>query len=179
MRFLKMPLLCVCAALCLPAAAADALINKPVKLIVPSPPGGVTDTVARALGERLSTVWGQPVVVENRAGANQTLGADFVAKAPADGHTLLVFESAALTISPYLYRKLPFDASRDFTPVSLLGFLSPVIVVHPSVPARTVAEFIALAKAKPNSLSYGSFGNGSYAHVAMEQFKRDAGVELN
>ena len=168
----------VLAMLCLVAPAADVMITKPVRLVVPSPPGGVTDTLARALAERLSRQWGQPVIVENKAGANQTIGTDAVAKSPPDGQTLLVFESSALTISPHLYTKLPYDAAKDLSPLTIVGFLSPVIVVNPSVPANNIVELIALAKARPNSLSYGSFGNGSYAHVAMEQFKREAGVQM-
>jgi tripartite-type tricarboxylate transporter receptor subunit TctC len=151
---------------------------KPVRLIVPSAPGGVTDVLARNFGARLSEMWGQPVIVENRAGAAQMIGSEAVAKAPADGYTLLVTDSSPIVINPHLYAKMPFDALRDFTPVVVFCQISPVIAVNSSVQANSIKELIALAKSKPGALAYGSFGSGTYAHIAMEEFKQRAGVDI-
>jgi tripartite-type tricarboxylate transporter receptor subunit TctC len=159
-------------------AAAQAYPSRPVKLIVPSPPGGITDLLAREFGQRLGRDWGQPVLVENRPGAAQIIGGDAVAKSPADGYTLLVADGSVLGINPHLYSKLPFDALADLTPIAVLCKLSPVIAVNASLPVASVQELIALAKAKPGSLSYGSFGSGTYAHISMEQFKKLAGVDI-
>jgi len=159
-------------------AAAQSYPSKPVKLVVPYPPGGVGDILARTVGQRLGEQWGQPVIVENRPGAAQVIGVEAVAKSPADGYTLLVSEGATFVINPHLYRKLPYDSLKDFTPVVVLCQLSPVIAVNASLPANSVQELIALAKAKPGSLSYGSMGSGSYAHISMEQLKQLAGVDI-
>jgi len=165
-------------ALAATAATAQSYPAKPVKLIVPSPPGGITDLLAREFGQRLSTDWGQPVLVENRPGAAQIIGTEAVAKAAADGYTLLVADGSVLAINPHLYSKLPFDALRDLSPVAVLCQISPVIAVNAALPVNNVQELIALAKARPGSLSYGSFGSGSYAHISMEQFKKLAGVNI-
>jgi len=160
------------------AAAAQSYPAKTVKLIVPSPPGGITDLLAREFGQRMSRDWGQPVLVENRPGAAQIIGTEAVVKSPADGYTLLVADGSVLAINPHLYSKLPFDALRDLSPIAVLCQISPVIAVNASLPVTSVQELIALAKAKPGSLSYGSFGSGSYAHISMEQFKLLAGVNI-
>ena len=159
-------------------AAAQSYPSRPVKLVVPYPPGGVADILARTVGQRLGEQWGQPVIVENRPGAAQVVGAEAVARSPADGYTLLVSEGATFVINPHLCRKLPYDSLKDFTPLVVLCQISPVIAVNASLPASSVEELIALAKARPGSLSYGSMGSGSYAHISMEQFKQLAGVDI-
>ena len=159
-------------------AAAQIYPSKPVKLVVPYPPGGVADLLARTVGQRLSEQWGQPVIVENRPGAAQIIGAETVARSPADGYTLLLSEGATFVINPHLYTKLPYDPLKDFTPVVVLCQISPVIAVNASLPANSVEELIAFAKSRPGSLSYGSMGSGSYAHISMEQFKQLAGVDI-
>jgi tripartite-type tricarboxylate transporter receptor subunit TctC len=165
-------------ALAATASAAQSYPARSVKLIVPSPPGGITDLLAREFGQRLSGDWGQPVLVENRPGAAQIIGTEAVAKSPADGYTLLVADGSVLAINPHLYSKLPFDALRDLSPVAVLCQISPVIAVSAALPVTSVRELIALAKAKPGSLSYGSFGSGTYAHISMEQFKKLADVSM-
>lgn len=160
------------------AVAAQAYPSKPVKMIVPAAPGGVTDILARTVGQRLSDVWGQPVIVENRPGAGQIIGAEVVAKSPGDGYTLIVSDASTFVINPFLYSKLPYDALKDFTPVVVLSQASPVIAVGASVPASSLQELITLAKAKPGSLSYGSMGSGIYNHISMEQLKQLAGIDI-
>ncbi len=151
--------------------------DKPIRLIVPFPAGGGTDLIARTLSQRLTEALGQPVVVDNRAGAGGVIGAEIVARAPADGYTLLMGTPGPLTINPALVAKMPYTLA-DFAPV-VLATVSPfILVVHPSVPAKSVRELIALAQSKPNLLNYGSAGNGSVAHLAGEQFKAFAGVQI-
>jgi len=159
-------------------ANAQGFPSKPVKFIVPASPGGLTDVLARTFGQRLSEMWGRPVIVENRPGAGQIIGTDAVAKSPGDGYTLLVTDSSAIVINPHLYSKLPYDPVRDFTPVAVFCQISPVIAVNASVPANNMKELLALAKAKPGALAYGSFGSGTYAHIAMERLKQLAGVDI-
>ena len=149
-----------------------------VRLIVPSTPGGVTDLLARVIGKALSESWGQPVVVENRPGADEMIGAQDVVRAPADGYTLLVASNTVITAAPHLHSHMPFDTQKDLTPLLMLGQITPVMNVAASLPVHSVQELIALAKAKPGELNYGSFGNGSYAHVAMEDFKRRTGTQI-
>jgi tripartite-type tricarboxylate transporter receptor subunit TctC len=160
------------------AAAQDAYPNRPIRLIVPYPPGGTADAMARALGQELTTAWGQPVVVDNRPGASTIIGADVAARSPADGYTLLFTTDSTLTINPMLHKRLPYDPQKDFAPITLIGYQDLVLVVHPSVPARTLEEFVAFAKAKPGTLNYGSFGRGSQPHLAMEMFTQLAGISL-
>jgi len=160
------------------AVAAQGYPSKPVKMIVPASPGGVTDILARTVGQRLSEAWGQPVVVENRPGAGQIIGAEAVAKSPGDGYTLIVSDASTFVINPFLYSKLPYDPLKDFTPVVVLSQASPVLAVGASVPVSSLQELIALAKAKPGSLSYGSMGSGVYNHISMEQLKQLAGVDI-
>jgi tripartite-type tricarboxylate transporter receptor subunit TctC len=151
--------------------------GKPVRLIVPFVPGGGTDLIARTLSPRLTEALGQTVVVDNRAGAGGVIGADLVAKALPDGYTLLMGTPGPLTINPALIAKMPYTLA-DFAPIALTTISPFMLVVHPSVPARSVRELIALARAKPNALNFGSAGTGSVAHLAGEQFKALAGVQI-
>ncbi len=158
--------------------AAQQYPSKPVRIIVGFAPGGGTDVVARVIGQKVSEYWGQGVVVENRAGATGTIGADVVAKAPPDGYTLLMGHVNSHAIAPNLFRKLPYDALKDFAPISYVGYVPNVLVVHPSVPAHSMKELIALAKSKPGGLNYASSGTGSTQHLAGEMFKLIAGVDI-
>ncbi|MBU3575111.1 tripartite tricarboxylate transporter substrate binding protein [Polynucleobacter sp. UK-Mo-2m-Kol15] len=147
-----------------PVAAQSNYPDRPVKLIVPFGPGGFTDVVARILGQKLSVAMGQQFVIENKPGAGSTIGTDFVAKAPADGYTL-VMVSTAHVLGPWVYKKVPYDALKDFTVVSKLVDSAYVLTVNPKVPAKNVKEFIALAKANPDSIRYASSGNGGNQHL--------------
>ena len=158
-------------------ALAQGFPAKPVHIVVPFPPGGGTDVVARTVAPAMSETLGQPVVVENRAGAGGNIGTDAVAKAPPDGHTLLV-ASAATAINNTLAKNISWQATKDFAPVVLLVINQSLLVAHPSVAASSVKELIALAKAKPGQVTYGSYGNGSSAHLIGELFKMSAGVDL-
>ena len=151
--------------------------SKPIKFILPFPPGGGTDILGRIVADRLSTQLGQPVVIENRGGAGGNVGAEAAAKSPPDGYTILL-AAPSLAISPSLYTKLNYDPQRDLVPVALLGTVPNVLVTNPSVPARTLAEFIALAKAKPGGMNFGSGGSGTSNHLAGELFNLQAGVKL-
>jgi tripartite-type tricarboxylate transporter receptor subunit TctC len=154
------------------AVQAQAYPAKPVRIVVPSSAGGATDTFARALAPRLAQAWGQPVVIENRPGANQIIGSETVSKSAPDGYTLLVSEASSFVMNPHLYKKLPYDALRGFTPITALVRFPWVLAVHPSVPANTFRELVALAKAQPGKLSYGSFGLGSSGHISVDYLKR-------
>ena len=158
-------------------ANAQAFPNKPVKLIVPFVAGGATDIVARLVAQKLSAAWGQPVVVENRGGAGGNIGADAVAKSPADGYTILVTSGSIVTVNPHMYAKMPFDAKKDLAPITNLASGPQVLVVHPAVPAKNVKELVALAKSKPGQLNFGSAGIGSQVHMAAEAFVYAAGIE--
>ena len=158
-------------------AAAEEYPTKPVRLIVPFAPGGGTDIVARAVAPRLSEMWNQQVVVDNRGGGSTIIGTDLAAKSPPDGYTLLM-GTTTLAINPSLRRKLPYDTLKDLEPVTQAAFQAFVLAVHPSVPARDLKEFIALAKAKPGTLNYGSPGTGSGSHLAGELFSMLSGVRL-
>ncbi|MEM5431478.1 tripartite tricarboxylate transporter substrate binding protein [Cupriavidus oxalaticus] len=149
--------------------------SKPIRLIVPYPAGGGTDTVGRLVGQRLAEILGQPVVVENKPGASGMLGNDTVAKAPADGYTLLLAITAMIQ-SPSLYKRMPYDVAKDFTPVSLIAKSSDLFVVPNRVPASNMREFLALAKA--GKLSYGSYGNGTSSHLHGELLRQQAGIDL-
>ena len=174
-----------CAVMCLLAVQVLAQVaraqsdypSKPVKIIVPSAPGGGTDISARVLAQHLSQSMGQQFYVENRPGAGNMIGIDAAARSPPDGYTLLMTAST-LTINHVTYKKVLYDAVRDFAPISLVVSLPSVLVVHPSVPARSLAELIALAKSKPDELTYGSAGVGTNPHLAMELFKTMAGVSI-
>ena len=159
-------------------AAAQNFPARAVKIVVPSSPGGATDAFSRALGGRLSEIWGQPVVVENRPGANQIIGADYVSKSAPDGYTLLVSDASSFVMNPHLYKKLPYDGVRGFSPITVLVRFPWVIVVHPSIPANTFQEFVAYAKSKPGAISYGSFGLGSSGHISVDYLKNLLGIDL-
>ena len=159
-------------------ASAQSFLSGTVKLIVPVPAGGVTDTMARIVAQRLSEAWGQSVVVDNRPGGNYAVGAQAVARSPADGLTLLVAPDSTVTANPHLMSKLPYDAVKDLTPISVLCRITPVMVINPSLPAQSVPELIALAKSKPGTLNYGSYGIGTYAHLSMEDFKQKTGTDI-
>jgi tripartite-type tricarboxylate transporter receptor subunit TctC len=153
--------------------------DRPLRMIVPLPAGSAVDTVARLITQRLSARLGQPVIVENRAGASGAIGADAVAKAAPDGYTLGMATSTTHMTAAVLNAKLPYDPIKDFAPVAIVGISPYVLVVNPKVPANNIAELIALAKAKPRTLSYSSVGNASQGHLAAELFAAMAGVELN
>lgn len=159
------------------AALAQGFPTRSIRLVVGYPPGGLTDGVARTLAPGLSESLGQQVFVDNRGGGGSTIGTDIVAKAAPDGHTLLVADQALIT-NPSLYAKLPFDTLKDFQPVLLVGAASLVIVVHPSLPVRSVKELVALAKSHPGDINYASGGNGTATHLAGELFKQVAGVQM-
>ena len=159
------------------AALAQPYPDKPVRFVVPCPPGGGTDVIARIVQERFQAALGQPVVIENRGGAAGSLGTDVVAKAPPDGYTVL-FTLSSHTINPAIYAKLPFDTVKDFQPVGTVASLPQILVANNALPVNTVAELIALAKAKPGSLSFASVGNGSPGHLAGELFKLRTGTVM-
>lgn len=150
---------------------AQAQSGKTLRIVVPFPPGGSTDLLARRIGEKLTVALGQTVIVENRAGAGGTVGADYVAKSAPDGMTLLMGVTGSNAIAQALYPKLPYDVVKDFAPVSMVVSSPLVVAVNPQVPAKTIAEFIAQAKARPGSISYGSAGNGTSMHLTGEMFK--------
>ncbi|MGZ5096364.1 MAG: Bug family tripartite tricarboxylate transporter substrate binding protein, partial [Burkholderiales bacterium] len=151
---------------------------KPIRFVVPFAAGGGSDLVARTVATKITDALGQAVIVDNRAGAAGTIGADIAAKSPADGHTLLLGSNGPLAINPSLYVKLPYDAARDFVPVSLVTVMPFLLVTHPSLPVKTVKDLVALAKAKPGQLNYGSPGNGSTTHLANELLKSMTGIQI-
>ena len=158
-------------------AADSAYPSKPVRLIVPYAPGGGTDIVARLIGQKLNEAWERPVVVENRSGASGTIGTDIVVKAPADGHTLLI-TNIGLAFNATLFPRLPYDTLRDLAPVSLVANQPNVLLVHPSLPVKTVRVLVALAKARPGAISYSTGGAGSGTHLAAELFRLKAKIEV-
>ena len=161
----------------LPFAAQADYPDKPLRLVVPFPPGGSTEPLARVLSQKLGETFGQQVIVDNRPGAGSTIGAEIVARSPADGYTLLL-SSISNAISAALYPKLNFDIVRDFAPITLLATTPGVLVVHPALPVKTVKEFIALGKAKPEQLAYSSAGNGTPPHLSAELFAGMTGIKL-
>ena len=158
--------------------AGQAYPSKPIRIIVAYTPAGATDILARAVGQKMSERFGQPVIIDNRPGATGNIGTDTAAKANADGYTLLMVTAATHGINPSLYRKLPWDAVKDFAPVSLVALVPNIMVVNLSVPVKSVKEFIAYLKANPNKLNYGSPGNGSTAHLSMELLKTATGTTI-
>src|SRR5689334_5953647 len=156
----------------------EAFPRQPLTLVAPFTPGGPIDVLARVLAQGFQAATGQPATVDNRTGGAGNVGIDAVRRAPADGTTMLLIPAGNLTINPILMRNLPFDVERDFAPVSMLATAPNLIVSAPSLPARNIAELIALAKARPDELSYGSPGVGSQLHLAMELFKQQAGIEV-
>ncbi len=169
-----------CALFCLAASVAFAqgYPSKPVRMVVPFPPGGTTDILARAVGQKLSEAWGQQVVIDNRPGAGGNIGTDIVAKAPADGYTLLMGTVGTHAINASLYAKLPFDPIKDFAPVALVASVPNVLVVNATIPATSVKELIALAKSKPGQLNFASSGNGTSIHLSGELFKSMTGTSI-
>ena len=159
------------------AVGADRFPERPVRLIVPFAAGGGTDIVARVLGQDLSVFWGQPVVVDNRVGAGGNIGNELVAQAAPDGHTLLL-TTAAIAIAPSIYKRLSFDPIRDFVAITKIGFSPAVVLVHQSVRVNSISELVTLARAQPGKLNYGSSGLGGSVHLATEQFKSMAKVEI-
>ncbi|MBL8309741.1 MAG: tripartite tricarboxylate transporter substrate binding protein [Burkholderiales bacterium] len=159
------------------ASAQDTWPNKPVRLVVPFAAGGSTDVIARLLGQKLSQLWGQPVVVDNRAGAGGNVGADAVAKSPGDGYTLLM-ASGSITINPALYRKMPFDTKKDLVPIINVAQGPMLVVVQDAAPHKNLKDLIAAAKAKPGAINFASAGIGSQVHLAGENFADAAGIDL-
>lgn len=168
----------VAAALFAFGAHAQQWPAKPVKLVVPFTAGGSTDTVARIISEKLTPRIGQPVLVENKAGAGGAIGSDFVAKSAPDGYTYLVGTSSTMAIAPWVYTKLPYNPTRDFAPVTLLGTADIIVVVHSSVPIRNTRQLLDYAKANPGKLTFASGGNGSISHLLGEYFKSMAKVDM-
>ncbi len=160
------------------AQPAEEFPNRPVKIVVPFPPGGPSDTLSRLVADRLAEGWKQPVVVENRAGAGGNLGLGIAAKAPADGYTLAMVATSTFAVNPNLYPNLPFDPDRDFVPVSLLAKIANVLLVNPQVPASNLKELVALIKAKPGVLNGGYPGAGNSAHISLVLFEKAAGAEV-
>jgi tripartite-type tricarboxylate transporter receptor subunit TctC len=176
-------LLIIVSAACVPTARvahaqpADTFPSKPFRLVVPFPPGGGTDILARIVGQQMTEAMGQPVVIDNRGGAAGMIGTEFAMKAPPDGHTILIAVTAYV-INPTLYKKVNYDPLRDFIPVTLGISFPYVFVVHPSLPAKTVKDYIALAKAQPGKLTFASSGTGLSNHLAGELFKDMAGIDI-
>ena len=168
-----------CAAVVVSSVAeAQTYPLKSVRIIVPFPAGGATDIMARLVAQRLSEMWGQQVIVDNRGGAAGTIGSDLAAKSAPDGYTILVGTSSTHAIAQSLYAKLPYDSVKDFAPVIGLATSTIVLSTHPSVPAKSVRELIALAKAQPNALSFASSGSGGVSHLVAEMFKSQAGIQM-
>ena len=170
------PLLAVLAWLCVCAAFAQTYPSKPIRLIVPYAAGGTSDILARQIGPKLTETWGQPVIVENKPGANGNVGADFVAKSAPDGYTLLLTDVGGLVISASVYPKLPFDPSKDFAPVVMVSYSPHVLAVHPSVRASNVKELVELAKANPGKLNFAISGIGGAPQLAGIEFAQRTGV---
>lgn len=166
------------AASCFALPAAGAYPERPIRIVVPVPPGGGNDIVARLLAQRLGDKWGQQVIVDNRPGASTAIGAEIVARASPDGYTLM-FHSASFAINAAMQRNLPFDSIKDFSPIGLVARVPQILVVHPAFPAKSVGELIALAKSRPGQINFASAGNGSSPHLAMEVFMEMTGTKLN
>ena len=162
----------------IPAAQAQAYPAKAIRFVVPFPAGGPLDISARAIAQKLTEVWKQPVIIDNRPGAGGNIGADNVAKSAADGYTLLMGAVSTHAINPNLYSRMPYDALRDFAPITLVTTVPNVLVVHPSVPAKNVRELIALARSRPGQLNFASGSTGSTGHLAGELFKTMAKVDM-
>jgi len=173
-RFLTLVALCAAAL----GAWAQAYPAKPIRIVVGFPPGGGNDIIARLLGAKMQETWGQSVVIDNRPGAASIIAAEHVAKSAPDGYTLLVNATGGMSVNPVLYAKLPYDSLRDFVPISMVGSFPLVLVVHPSVPANSIAELVALARSAKEPMPYASSGNGSIHHITMELFKADTGINF-
>jgi tripartite-type tricarboxylate transporter receptor subunit TctC len=170
--------LTIAAALLATSAQAQTYPDRPIRLIAPFPAGGLADTIARAVGEQMSKTLGQPIIVENRAGAGGNTGADAVAKSTPDGYTLLMSSAGILTANPHLYARMPFDAATAFTPVSNVAQMNMLVVVHPKVQAQTLKEFVALAKKDPGKLNFGSPGIGTTGHLGLAMLMHTAQIKI-
>ena len=159
-------------------AHAQAYPTKPIRLIVGFPPGGSNDIVARLLAPKLTQLLGQQVIVENRPGANATIGTDFVAKSAPDGHTITLASASPLAISPFTYPNIPYDTLRDFAAITTVASTPEIVAIHPSLPARNLKELVALAKSQPGKLNFASAGNGGLPHLAIELFKKLGGINI-
>lgn len=172
-------LVCVAASWLGTAVAQQPYPTKPIRLIVPFPPGGSVDPIARMIGQKLTERWGQQVIVDNRPGANGVIGTELLAKAPPDGYTLIHLGASTHVINALLVRNLPYDSYKDFAPVATVQRSNYVLVIHPSVPAKTLKDLVALAKARPGELNYASSGNGNMNHLAAELFNMLNGVKTH
>src|SRR3954452_22907877 len=161
-----------------PVSKAQSWPQKPVRVIVPFAPGGASDLMPRLVGEKLTAMWGQPVVIDNRPGAAGNIGMEAGAKAAPDGYTLLAAPNGNLVVNPHMYEKLSYDVFKDLVPVTRIASVQNVLVVPPDIPAKSMKELIALAKAKPGELTFASPGNGSQAHVAVELLKLQLGLDI-
>jgi tripartite-type tricarboxylate transporter receptor subunit TctC len=171
-------LLVGCLVMACATAWAQAYPSRPIRLVVPFPPGGTTDILARLLGKGLHEAMGVPVTVDNRPGASSNIGTELVARAAPDGYTLLLSGATSFAVNPHLFPALPFDPLKDFAPIAPVAQNQTVLLVHPSVAARTTQELIALAKARPGMLNYASYGNGTVAHLAAARFASMAGIDI-
>ena len=171
-------LILACSTVAAGPAAAQSYPAKPIRMIVPFGAGTQTDVLGRLVGQKLTEAWGQQVIIENRPGAAAIVGTELAAKAAPDGYTLMMNGTGALAINPGLYAKLSYDPVRDFAPITKLVIVTQVLVVHPSLPAKSVKEFIAIAKARPGQLNYGSFGSGAVNHLTTEMLQSAAGIRL-
>jgi tripartite-type tricarboxylate transporter receptor subunit TctC len=160
-----------------PALAADGFPERPLRMIVPFPPGGSVDVVARIAGQKMTEIAGQSIVVDNRGGASGNIGSELAARAPADGYTIMM-TTIPLVVNPSLFSKVPYDVVRDFAPISLIAAAPFVLAVHPSLPAKSVKELVALARARPGQLNYASAGSGTNLHIAAELFKNLSGTNI-
>ncbi len=177
MRTLAAVFLVTVAAFFSPGTGAQTYPSRAIRIVVPFPAGGTSDILSRAIGQKLTEEWKQPVIIENRPGAGANIGAEVVVKSAPDGYTLLC-ASTIHTINPSLYSKLGYDPVRDFTPITLIAATSQVLAVHPSLPVKTVKEFIAYARKRPGELNYSSAGNGSQPHLTAELFKSRTGISI-
>ena len=159
-------------------ASAQNYPSRPIRMIVPFATGGPTDILARAIGQRISEVWGQQVIIDNRAGAAGNIGAEMAAKAPADGYTIMTSSSGILTVNPNLFKKMPFDVLRDFAPVTMATSVTNILVVHPALPAHSLKDLLDIARKRPGQLSYASSGMGSASHLSTELLKSVAGIDI-
>ncbi len=174
----KLPLAAAAWLCCAQPALAQNYPAKPIRFVVPFAPGGGVDLIARTIAQKLNDAWGQPVVIDNRSGGGGNIGTDMVAKSLPDGYTLLMGYVGNLAINPFLFRKLPYDPLRDFAPIALTATAPNILVAHPSLPANSVRELVALAKARPGTLNYASAGNGTVGHLVAELFKTVTGTQI-
>jgi len=178
-RAVRLATCCAIVATAMPVAVAQNYPNRPVRIIAQFTPGTSTDILARVIGQKLTETWGQQVVVDNRPGAGGVVGTEIGAKAAPDGYTLTMAVSSAFGINPSLYAKLPYDAIRDFAPITNIALTPQTLVTNPSFAAKSVKELVALAKGKPGQVNYASLGSGSTSHLTMEMFRSAAGIQLN